>query len=866
MSRWEYLSIEAAARRLLVWAILLTVLINPTFAARLRAADNEASLSPVVNAYFKQYCHRCHGKTIQKGDRRLDEFPDNGLLDESNVDLLAEALDAVNRGDMPPNKKGVSRPSADETRRVVTSITQFLEHRVNASKPATTTLRRLNRFEYVNTLRDLLGLHTEAFDPTSDFPADAREEGLDNNGEALILSDYQLQRYLEVAEDALQQAIVFSRERPQSRTWSYSGRDFNGVESYERAPVTWRLFVKGDVLEIGHGQPSERHPNFVQKFVAQGGVPVDGWYTIRVRAAAANRLDHGYDHREFGRFKTFPLKLALWIAPQAQLLSKNAAEQRRLVKVWDLPDGQPNRFSHRVWLGKGSIPFLSWTNGVSSKGNIRRVAEKYHPEVIRATKTQLDAASLGDPKAQALVARLKKNTNNKLLSQVYHGPRVRIWAMEIEGPILQQWPPASHRLLFGAETAPERVDIDETVRRFAARAFRRPVQSAEVAHYVNFIRKRIKDGDSRADALKLGLAAVLTSPRFLYLDEGNEEVETKLSQLELASRLSYFLWSSPPDAELIKKAVAGQLERPAVLTSQIDRLLRDTKAHAFVEHFTDSWLQINTLGSMPPDPKAFESYYKDRLETFFKEETRLFFADLIESNGSVLNLLDSDYTFLNDALAHHYGIPGIAGEHFRKVPLRPEYHRGGLLGQGSVLTLTANGIETSPVVRGIWVLENLLGTPPPPPPPDVEALEPDTRGTTSIREQLNKHRNVTACADCHRKIDPAGFALEFYDPIGAYRSRYPARRGKGLAVDGAGQLPFGAAFEDEHGLKQVLLARKERFVEALTERLLAYGTGRSMTFRDQVEIKKIVAASAEQGYGLRDLIKAVVTSNTFGKR
>ena len=181
---------------------------------------------------------------------------------------------------------------------------------------------------------------------------------------------------------------------------------------------------------------------------------------------------------------------------------------------------------------------------------------------------------------------------------------------------------------------------------------------------------------------------------------------------------------------------------------------------------------------MPPDSKAFESYYKDRLEIFFKKETRLFFADLLESNGSILNFLDSDYAFLNDALAKHYGIEGVQGEHFRKVTLGPADHRGGLLGQGSVLTLTANGIETSPVVRGIWVLENILGTPPPPPPPDVQPLEPDTRGTTSIREQLNKHRTVAACADCHRKIDPAGFALEFYDPVGAYRSRYPARKGR----------------------------------------------------------------------------------------
>lgn len=321
-----------------------------------------------------------------------------------------------------------------------------------------------------------------------------------------------------------------------------------------------------------------------------------------------------------------------------------------------------------------------------------------------------------------------------------------------------------------------------------------------------------------------------------------------------------------PDEELLAAAMSGSLNDAAELNAQIDRMLRDDKAEAFVEHFTDSWLRINTLGSMPPDPKAFGTYYSDRLEDFFKQETRLYFADLLATNGSILKLIDSDYTFVNDALAKHYGIAGVRGEQFRKVALKPEHHRGGLLGQGSVLTLTANGIETSPVVRGIWVLENILGTPPPPPPPDVEPLEPDTRGTTTIRQQLNQHRNVAACADCHRKIDPAGFALEFYDPIGGYRTHYAARRGRGPAVDGSGQLPAGETFQDEHGLKQLLLQRKDRFTNALTEKLLTYATGRSMTFRDQPDIRQVAARCAVSGYGLRELIIGVATSDTFHDR
>ncbi|MEM9367938.1 MAG: DUF1588 domain-containing protein [Planctomycetota bacterium] len=469
------------------------------------------ALDSTVNAYVKAYCYQCHGESTQKGDRRFDQLPDSMRATSDATELLEEALDAMNRGDMPPTRKGVRQPSDAETRGVFQAITDHLSRLSDSFSESTTVLRRLTQFEYVNTMRDLLGLRREFFSFTSDFPADAIEHGFDNNGESLTLSDHQLRRSLEVAEASLDAACFFDVQRPTSQRWHYTAKDFNGVDSYERAPVTWRLIVNDRYLEIGHGQPSERHANYVKEFVRRGGVPDDGWYTVSVRAAAANRVDHGYDHEEFERYQDEPLKMALWIAPNEALLAKNAADQRQLVKVWDLPDDQPKVFTQRIWLDKGGIPFMSWTNGVSSKGNIRRVAEKHHPEVIRATKTQRDAAKLG-----------------------------------------------------------------------------------------------------------------------------------------------------------------------------------------------------------------------------------------------------------NGPLAAQYGIEGIHGEPFRKVALEPEDHRGGLLGQCSVLTVTANGIETSPVVRGIWVLENILGTPPPPPPADVEPLEPDTRGTTTIRQQLEKHRSVATCAACHRRIDPAGFALEFF--------------------------------------------------------------------------------------------------------
>jgi len=862
---------------LLITSILLSaVQCSATHAAPEEITTSAAgSLPSHVQSYLKQHCHQCHGKTKQKADRRLDQFPTEQALDEDARDLLEEALDAMNRGEMPPREKGIPEPPAQQTKEVIASITSYLNLATNADKSSTTVLRRLNRFEYVRTIRDLLGVDIESFDPTGDFPPDAKSHGFDNNGETLTLSDYQLQRYLEVAEAFLDQACYFDRPSPETASWSYTGKDFNGVLSYERAPVTWRLIIPagspadrmklGDYVEIGHGQPSERHPNFVTHFVRQGGVPADGWYQISLKAAAANRLNHGYEHAEFERYQQEPLKLALWIAPDAKLLNKNAADQRRLTEVWDLPDGQPTELSTKVWLRKGAVPFVSWANGVSSKGNIRRVAEKHHPEVIRATATQRDAANLGDPEAQALVQKLSRNENNAVLSERYHGPRIRVWNMDISGPIHEQWPPASHKLLFGEQMDASQIDLDELVLRFTTRAFRQPVKSEEIQHYVQFIRNRLATGNKPERAIKLGLIAILTSPRFLYLDEGNEQLGSALAPHELAARLSYFLWSSMPDETLAEKANAGLLTEHQ-RSVETHRMLADPKADAFIEHFTDHWLGIDTLGAMPPDPKAFEAYYKDRLEAFFKQETRLFFADLLKQNGSILNLLDSDYSFLNGALAQHYGVEGVVGEEFRKVRFKPKHHRGGLLGHGSVLTLTANGIETSPVVRGVWVMENILGTPPSPPPPDVEPLEPDTRGAVTIRDQLKRHRDVAACADCHNRIDPAGFALEFYDPIGGYRSHYKSRAARNPPVDGSGSLVSGETFQNEQDFKKLLLARKDRFTEALTAKLLSYATGRELTFRDDAEIKQIAANCAKQGYGLRDLITGVVNSNLFQQR
>jgi hypothetical protein len=341
----------------------------------------------------------------------------------------------------------------------------------------------------------------------------------------------------------------------------------------------------------------------------------------------------------------------------------------------------------------------------------------------------------------------------------------------------------------------------------------------------------------------------------LYLDEADDET---LSPYAVASRLSYFLWSSMPDEELLRLAGSGELNDPGTLGDQVRRMLASPKSDAMVEGFLGSWLTLRELGSAPPDRGEFNAFYHYDLDTAMRRETHLFTRHLVDENLSLVNFLDSDFTFVNKPLAKLYGMDPPEEQGFHLVSLT-DSRRGGLLGQASILTVTANGIDTSPVVRGVWMLENLLGTPPSPPPPDVEPLDPDVRGAKTIREQLQKHRDTPTCYDCHRKIDPLGFALESFDPIGRWRVTY----GRNTKVDPSGELPDGQEFDDIRDLKKILVERKDLFSRALTEKLLAYAIGRRIVPGDRPHIDKILSHVQAKGYGTRDLIEQVVASEPF---
>lgn len=468
-------------------------------------------------------------------------------------------------------------------------------------------------------------------------------------------------------------------------------------------------------------------------------------------------------------------------------------------------------------------------------------------------------------------------------AEEYTGPGFAIQWLEVEGPLdAKDWPPAPRRQLLG-DADLERgtfADAERILKQFAPRAFRRPVSEADLAPYLALVRERLDKGVKFGDAVRVGLKAILVSPRFLMLDEQ----PGKLDGHALAARLSYFLWSTMPDAELLAAAAKGDLAKPAVLRAQTERLLKHPKARAFTEDFTGQWLALRNIEFTTPDARLYPEF-DELLQVSMLRETHAFFDELLTKDLSVLNFVESDFAMLNSRLAKHYGIPDVNGLDIRRVALRPEWHRGGVMTHASVLKVSANGTTTSPVLRGVWLLDRILGRPAPPPPPNVPAVEPDIRGAKSIREQLAKHREVESCAGCHARIDPLGFALESYDVIGGWRERYrisPApnqrngvewftlnvnqrdlRLALGPKVDPGDTLADGRQFRDLAELKRLLLADPDSLARGLAEKLLIYATGHGLEFTDEVVLTDLVRKARAQKYGLRALIHEVVGSPTF---
>ena len=795
-----------------------------------------------IRSFFGKYCQDCHGPEKQKGDRRFDQLALPVAKPDTLIDLQ-DIIDQLNLGEMPP-AKAERHPGPEEVREMVGHLTQLVSegHARLASTGGRTVLRRLNRREYVNTVGDLFGLNMTMFDPTTKFPRDQMVLHMDNIGDALKTSGYLLAQYLDAADQVVEKAFE-QTERPAEQTWRFD-RDFLQQQELNRCHA---VAYNNHFIGLYESPVSIRNEGSYGPLLdfAQG-VPADGFYEIKVKAEAKYRKNP-YAPNFFGTDPVMPFRLGL-VAGNAKAgpLHRTQPIEPHLGEVV-LKDDEPEWHTFRVWLNKGWSPRFTFPNGMLDVRNAEgRLFKEYN--------------SLFPPEERDAKGVIAIRIAIMRFGQL---PQVRIHEVEIRGPLIEKWPSAGRQMLLGGEPfSPDRTR--KILQDFVDRAYRRPVRSDEIDRLMSVVTKRRKEGQGDVEALKDGLKAALCSPAFVYLAEPETKPapERTLAPHALAARVSYFLWSSMPDAELRRLADNGALLHHETLVAQVRRLLASPRSDAFVAGLLDSWLNLRSFGDMPPDRGAFLRYYAENLQPAMRRETELFTRDLIDRNDSIVRFLNADYTFVNRPLARLYGMEAAVdpatGHEFRRVALKSG-QRGGLLGQGSVLTVSANGIETSPVIRGVWVLENILGTPPSPPPDNVPPIDPDIRGAKSMREILAKHRDSAACLECHRKIDPLGFALENFDPIGGWRSRYE----KGAEVDASGELPSGQRFDDISGLKHVLVERKDQFARMLTERLLSYACGRRLEALDRPAVDRVLAAAKKENYAFRSLLEQVVLSSTF---
>jgi hypothetical protein len=677
-----------------------------------------------------------------------------------------------------------------------------------------TALRRLNRTEYENSVREPLGVEVDLKDL---LPQDSSAHGFDNVGEALHVSSFAMERYLEAAEKALKAAIANGPQPPLHKK-RYSLKDQHQVKS-----TTEQVFRKiGDTVVL-FSSSAWQAVTLYQFYPPDGGR-----YRFRISAQAV---------QSGGK----PVTYQVMAGPMLM------ATKSRLVDYFEAPADKP-----------GVVEF---TIHLEPRSTIRILP-------------------YGLANAQAV---------HKIGADTYEGPGLAVEWVDVEGPLYDTWPPPSHRKVLGdlpqapvpAPNQPKRVEVvsknpDADARKilltFAGRAFRRPVTEADIKPYLGLVQAKLNKKYSFEAAVRVGLLAILVSPEFLFLREN----PGRLDDFALASRLSFFLWSSLPDDELLSLAGQGKLGQPEVLRAQVERMLQDSRAAALTENFVGQWLGLRDIDATAPSPQLYPEY-DEMLKYAMLREAYLFFDEVLKNDLSLTNFIDSKFTMLNGRLAKHYGIAGVDGWKFRKVDLPPGSHRGGVLTMAAVLKVTANGTYTSPVLRGAWVLDRLLGTPPSPPPEGVSAIEPDIRGAVTIRDQLAKHRKVAACASCHAKIDPPGFALESYDVIGGWRDYYRVTgSGKPVEVDGkrmpyhlgakvdsADVLADGRNFKDIDEYKNLLLHDKDQLARALTVKLLIYATGAAPQPGDGPAVEGIVRGLRDRDYGLRSLVHAIVQSELF---
>jgi mono/diheme cytochrome c family protein len=806
-------------RAVVLWLVALTIVESAARRLPVRAEDAVTD-SADMREFLARHCADCHGDSKPEGDVTLSWPADNaGLLAQRK--LWETALRRVEAGEMPPQDQ--PRPEAAEAASFVAGMRQrYAEADLRApADPGRVTMRRLNRVEYRNTIRDLVGVD---FDPTTDFPSDEIGHGFDTIGDVLTVSPLLMERYLDAAEAVMERAIpttpppVVKRRRQAKYTEPAS-------------PDVKRLIVAGFRRMSTDGKGAIELGPINAPFEWEA----DGEYELRTKVYAAVDAPQ-------------PVRVTL------------------LVSGKELPQPAAQKDLDRL---SGSVPRTSRILGsFVVTGTSKQTANEFTVRVPPLPGRDRVLIAIEKPATETRES--PENTEGTNVEETTDAPSTTVFVegLDLTGP-LDSRPAPQKRLLACAATGSLEDQTREVLGRFLRRAFRRRVEPGELDRHVALVDKAVKSGRDWHAGVQFAMQAALCSPKFLFHVESDDQPDDdgvqSLDEFQLASRLSFFLWSTMPDDELLDLADRGQLSEK--LDTQVRRMLADPRAAALVTSFAMQWLQLKRIEFISPDGELFPTFNND-LRTAMLQETELFVGGVFHEDRSVLELIDADSTFVNAPLAKHYGLEdayrkaGGKGKDFHRVPTA-DRTRGGLLSQAGILTATSNPTRTSPVKRGRWVLEQLLGEPPPPPPPNVPELEENEgeSATASLRERMEVHRRDAACAGCHARMDAIGFALENYDAVGAFRTKDGT-----FDIDADGTFPNGTSFSGPAGLKDVLLAKKREFCRCLTEKMMIFALGRGLEPADRPTIEQVVDRLESQDYKVSVLVAGIVTSDAFRQR
>lgn len=779
-------------------------------------SDTVVDTSASSVTFLQTHCYDCHNADGAEAGFDVDELSNSAI--SGNFDRWVEVYDRVANGEMPPSDSDV--PPKKEVDRFVTETRQLLHRRQQQEFDQLGRVqgRRLSHLQLERSLHDLLGIDVPLL---THMPEEQRTSGFTAIAEGQSISQHQLKTHLRVVDVALDEAFRRAQSGPDEWVKNLSAQKLARLRANRRCREPEMLDGKAVVWLTGT--------------TYYGRLPVttakeDGWYRLTFDASGLNvPKDHG-----------------IWCTIRTGRCI-SSAPMLATVGTFELTD-KTQTYSVVAWVPRGHMFEV-------------RPADRTLKHA-RFAGGQIGAGE-GTPQKVAGIA-----IEKAVLERVHSGP---------EGHVSTDH--NVRRLLFGdlkatglyrktnfqLQSANPEQDAKDLVEAFAERAFRRPVKAEVTAPYVAFVNEQLQDGVELQTALRSGYRAILCSPRFLYF----QEPSGKLDDYSIAARMSYMLWNRPPDTALLQAAKNRQLSNPQVRRQQARRMLNDSKADSFVVDLADQWLQLSDIDSTEPDRRMFGRFDLVVQESMIKE-THLFLKELLQKNLSVTNLIDSDFTFMNSRLARYYGLDQkLEAEELnnqtRKVRFPENSARGGLMTHGAILKITANGTATSPVVRGVWMAERLLGIHIPDPPESVPAIEPDIRGASTVRQLLEKHKSDTSCASCHIKIDPAGFALENFDPAGQYRTSYPTARKnqKGIAIDASSKTPDGRPFKDLKEFQQLIVQDKDALAKNVVRHLIAYGTGALCQFADRDDVSKIAASAESSGYGFRTLLLNVIASDLF---